>query len=88
MTGELRTARLVLEPLRVAHAEEMAGVLADPALHRFTGGIPASVEELRERCARQAAGRSPDGRQRRLNGVVRHGAAAVGYVQEVRWRSA
>lgn len=77
----LRTPRLVLEPLSPAHAEEMAPVLADPALHRFTGGVPATVDELRERYARQAAGRSPDGRARWLNWVVRHEGAAVGYVQ-------
>ena len=77
----LRTPRLVLEPLSPAHAEEMAPVLADPALHRFTGGLPATVDELRERYARQVAGRSPDGRARWLNWVVRHGGDAVGHVQ-------
>lgn len=77
----LRTPRLVLEPLSPAHAEEMAPVLADPALHRFTGGAPATVDELRERYARQAAGRSPDGRARWLNWVVRHEGAAVGHLQ-------
>lgn len=77
----LRTPRLVLEPLSPAHAEEMAPVLADPALHRFTGGVPATVDELRERYARQAVGRSPDGRARWLNWVVRHEGAAVGHVQ-------
>ena len=34
----ISTARLDLLPLRVEHAAEMAEVLADPALHTFTGG--------------------------------------------------
>ncbi|MEV4969939.1 GNAT family N-acetyltransferase [Streptomyces scopuliridis] len=53
------TERLALLPLRVAHAEEMAAVLADPALYAYTGGTPPTVEELRSRYARQVAG-SPD----------------------------
>jgi hypothetical protein len=36
----IRTGRLELLPLRVEHAEEMAVVLSDPALHAFTGGVP------------------------------------------------
>ena len=36
------TSRLILLPLRPEHAEEMAGVLADPALHAFIGGAPLS----------------------------------------------
>lgn len=77
----LRTPRLALEPQSPAHAEEMAPVLADPALHRFTGGVPATVDELRERYARQAAGRSPDGRARWLNWIVRQESDVVGHVQ-------
>jgi enoyl-CoA hydratase/carnithine racemase/L-amino acid N-acyltransferase YncA len=73
----------VLEPLRVEHAGELAPVLDDPALHEFIGGRPASAEELRERFARQTTGRSPDGRQRWLNWVVRlrDGGAAAGTAQ-------
>lgn len=52
----IRTRRLVLEPLRVGHAEEMAEVLADPALYAYTGGAPVGVEELRARYRRQTAG--------------------------------
>ncbi len=79
----IRTGRLVLEPLSVGHAEEMAGVLGDPALYAFTGGEPAGVEELRERYRRQTAG-SPDPGIRWCNWVVRLRAAprpATGYVQ-------
>ena len=77
------TQRLVLEPLRPDHARELAPVLADPALHTFTGGQPADGAELRARFARQAAGRSPDGAQGWLNWVARDRAtdAPVGIVQ-------
>jgi hypothetical protein len=34
----LSTERLLLEPLRVEHAEEMAPLLDDRRLHAFTGG--------------------------------------------------
>jgi RimJ/RimL family protein N-acetyltransferase len=75
--------RLDLEPLRVEHARELAAVLADPALHAFIGGQPSSESELAARYARQAAGRSPDGRQGWLNWVVRgrETREAVGTVQ-------
>lgn len=55
----LATARLDLLPLAVEHADEMSRVLADPALHAFTGGAPLSREGLRARYERLAAG-SPD----------------------------
>lgn len=66
----LVTARLDLEPLRVAHAEEMAGVLADPALYAFTGGEPLDAVALRARYARLVAG-SPEPGVGWLNWVVR-----------------
>ena len=79
----LRTDRLALEPLRAEHAEEMAPVLGDPGLHRFTGGRPATLPELRARYEAQASGASPDGSQGWLNWVVRLLADGepVGYVQ-------
>ncbi|MEE3921754.1 hypothetical protein V2I01_36310 [Micromonospora sp. BRA006-A] len=49
------TARLVLVPLGVEHAEEMAAVLADPALHTFIGGEPAGPP----RCGPATNGWSP-----------------------------
>lgn len=80
---EIRTRRLVLEPLRVAHAAEMASVLDDPALYTYTGGQPVGVDALRERYRRQTAG-SPDPAVAWCNWVIRldepEGAAA-GYVQ-------
>ncbi|MFF3492108.1 GNAT family N-acetyltransferase [Streptomyces sp. NPDC002795] len=63
------TDRLAMLPLRVEHAEEMAGVLADPALHAFIGGAPDTAEELRARYRRMLAG-SPDPAVTWLNWVV------------------
>ena len=79
----LESERLVLEPLEPGHADELAPVLDDIALHRFIGGRPDSAEALRARFARQAAGWSPDGRQRWLNWTVRVRATgqAVGTMQ-------
>jgi RimJ/RimL family protein N-acetyltransferase len=79
----LTTERLALDPLRVEHAEEMAPLLDDPRLHAYIGGVPAGVDELRERYRRQVRGRSPDGSQQWLNWVVRRrdSGHAVGTVQ-------
>jgi RimJ/RimL family protein N-acetyltransferase len=79
----LTTRRLMLELLRPDHARELAPVLADPALHAFTGGEPADEDALRARFTRQAEGRSPDGAQGWLNWVARDGAtrAPIGLVQ-------
>jgi RimJ/RimL family protein N-acetyltransferase len=79
----LESERLVLEPLRPEHADELAPVLDDRSLHRFIGGEPLGVEDLRARFERQAGGRSPDGRDWWLNWVVRERSACrpVGTVQ-------
>jgi RimJ/RimL family protein N-acetyltransferase len=69
--ARLESDRLVLEPLRVEHADELAPVLDDPALHEFTGGQPATPGELRRRFERQVKGRSPDGHDEWLNWIVR-----------------
>ncbi|MER7728081.1 GNAT family N-acetyltransferase [Streptomyces sp. NPDC096323] len=76
------TARLDAEPLRVAYADEMATVLADPALHAFTGGAPEDADTLRARYERQTAG-SPDADERWWNWVlrVRGDGRLAGYVQ-------
>ena len=80
---ELQTSRLLLEPLRVEHAAEAAVAFADPALHRHTGGHPATTDELRDRYARQVVGHSPYGRHGWLSWMLReHGTARlVGTVQ-------
>lgn len=57
----LRTERLDLQPLRVEHAEEMAVVLGDPALHTFIGGEPDSEFTLRSLYRRWVAGPSEPG---------------------------
>jgi RimJ/RimL family protein N-acetyltransferase len=76
------TERLLLTPLGVGDADELVGVLADPELHRFIGGRPATLDELRTRYAAMVAGSSsPDEVWR--NWVVRRRAdgQAVGTVQ-------
>jgi RimJ/RimL family protein N-acetyltransferase len=79
----IATARLILEPLSVDRAEEMAEILDDEALHEYIGGRPATLEELQERYARQVLGRSADGAEGWLNWIVRHRetGSAVGTVQ-------
>ncbi|SEA73640.1 hypothetical protein SAMN02910418_02284 [Bowdeniella nasicola] len=52
---------VALRPLTVGDAEVMSHVLADPTLYEFTGGGPASVEELKRRYAIQTRGNSADG---------------------------
>ncbi|AMW11068.1 GCN5 family acetyltransferase [Streptomyces qaidamensis] len=64
------TQRLDLLPLRVEHAEEMAAVLSDPALHTFIGGTPDTPQALRSRYQRITAG-SPDPAVSWLNWVIR-----------------
>ena len=80
---EIETARLVLEPLRVEHADEMARLLDDADLHTYVGGRPATVDELRARYTRQVAGGAPDESEGWLNWVLRQRADGqpVGYVQ-------
>ena len=70
MAEVIETPRLDLVPLAVEHAGEMTGVLDDPALHTFIGGVPATEEELRDRYRRITAG-SPDPSVTWLNWVVR-----------------
>ena len=76
------TGRLVLAPLRMADADELAEVLGDPALHTFIGGRPDTLEELRRRYTAMLAGPGRPGELWR-NWVVRRRAdnAAVGTVQ-------
>ncbi|MFJ4243597.1 GNAT family N-acetyltransferase [Streptomyces iakyrus] len=69
------TRRLDLLPLRVEHAEEMAAVLSDPALHTFIGGTPDTPQALRSRYRRITAG-SPDPAVSWLNWVIRLRAEA------------
>lgn len=79
----LKSERLVLDPLRVEHVDDLAPVLNDPALHDFIRGVPMDVTQLRARFERQVRGRSPDGHECWLNWTVRERTArtAVGTVQ-------
>ncbi len=80
----ITTDRLVLEPLRVDHAEHMVAVLADPALYTVIGGTPPTLEVLRRRYGLMAVGHSEDGSQQWLNWIVRERGAPgrlVGTVQ-------
>lgn len=81
--GPLESERLRLEPLRAAHADELATVLADRALYGFTDAVPPTPAELRARFERQARGGPPDGSARWLNWVLRlrDGGPAIGTVQ-------
>jgi RimJ/RimL family protein N-acetyltransferase len=57
--------------------------LDDDRLHAFTGGRPATDEELRGTFLRQVAGHSPDGSQTWFNWVLRRRdiGEAIGTVQ-------
>lgn len=68
--GAIETSRLSLVPLAVEHADEMADVLSDPALHVFIGGVPHSPQALRSRYERLVAG-SPDPSVTWWNWVIR-----------------
>jgi RimJ/RimL family protein N-acetyltransferase len=82
LASPLQTKRLALEPLRIEHAPELAALLDDRGLHRFTGGRPETLAELTARVRRQVAGGSPDGRQGWLNWVLRAAdGAALGTLQ-------
>ncbi|MER6946847.1 GNAT family N-acetyltransferase [Nonomuraea sp. NPDC000554] len=78
----LQTDRLLLVPLRVEHAEEMAEVLGDPALHTYIGGVPETPQGLRSRYERMVAG-SPDPGVSWCNWVIqlRDPACLAGTVQ-------
>jgi RimJ/RimL family protein N-acetyltransferase len=68
---------LDLEPLRIDHAAEMVGVLADPALYGFIGGRPPAEADLVARYTRQVS------RADWLNWIVRERdtGKAIGTVQ-------
>jgi len=80
---KLCSADLDLEPLTVAHADDMFALLSDPALYdHLDHGPPPSVAHLRGVYAKLERRASPDGREQWLNWIVRPaGAAPVGYVQ-------
>ena len=54
----IQTPRLMLEPVRVEHADEMVASLRDANLSKYTGGRVPYLEELRSRYKRQSVGHS------------------------------
>jgi RimJ/RimL family protein N-acetyltransferase/predicted N-acetyltransferase YhbS len=79
----ITTARLELVPLSPTDADEMVHVLGDERLYAFIGGRPPSLDELRSRYERLAAGRSADGTEEWHNWIIRLRAdgRAVGAAQ-------
>lgn len=81
---EIRTARLLLEPITEGHAEGMFRVLDDPSLYRYMRSeIPTSLPWLRERYRALSLGASPDASQLWLNWIVSRleDRTPIGYVQ-------
>ena len=76
------TDRLILEPLQLAHAEEMVVVLADDRLYGYTGGDAPTLEVLADRYRRQIQGSGRDD-ERWFNWIARRSETgdAIGYVQ-------
>jgi RimJ/RimL family protein N-acetyltransferase len=76
----IRTERLELAPLAPDDATELAGALADPALHEFIGGSPPDAGTLRRRYEQMVADPGRDD-ERWLNWTVRLDGIAIGTVQ-------
>lgn len=79
----LRTTRLLLEPLTVAHAETMFATLADPSIYTYLDhGPPPSLAHLQKAYRQLEARRSPEGDELWLNWILRQSDGTVpGYVQ-------
>jgi hypothetical protein len=56
---EIRTTRLVLQPLDPPDAAEMVDVLADPLLYEFTGGEAPDFDTLERRYRIRSTDRPP-----------------------------
>jgi [ribosomal protein S5]-alanine N-acetyltransferase len=86
----LETERLILEPLRVAHAAEMFTLLQDARIFTFIPhDSPRHIGEVEARLARLETRRSPDGGEQWLNWIVRTKSdrACVGRVEATLRRS-
>jgi RimJ/RimL family protein N-acetyltransferase len=78
----IRTARLVLEPLTVAHAPAMFEVLRDPLIYTYLDfGPPPSLKHLQRVYATLERRVSPDGNEQWLNWIVVREGAPIGLVQ-------
>ena len=82
MATELRTERLVLEPLAVRHADALFEALRDPSVHEFieTSG-PWTREAVRRRLERLAQGPSQGSDDVWLNYVVLLDGRLIGRVE-------
>ena len=79
-----KRGKVRLEPLTVAHAEELFPLLADPQVYQYIQDLPpASISALIERFRRLESRYSPDGSQRWLNWAIRRlsDSQCVGFVQ-------
>jgi RimJ/RimL family protein N-acetyltransferase len=87
-TPRLVTERLILDPLRPEHADEMVAVLAGPELYAFIGGEPPTLDELRIRYGHLVTGASARTEEWH-NWTVRDrtDGTAVGTVQATIFRS-
>ncbi len=80
--NRLVAGALTLEPQVAAHAAEMFTVLRDPALYEFENEPPQTLSELEQSFAAREGRRSPNGRERWLDWVVRlEGVGLIGSVQ-------
>ena len=71
-TLELKTSRLILEPLQPRHAHLLFKTLSDPAIYTFIPfDPPKSVEALTERYGHLSVGHSADGKDIWLNFALR-----------------
>ncbi len=78
LNAPIATARLQLEPLVAAHADELYTLLQDDAIYRWISSTkPNSVAELRTRWERNATRVSPDGREAWLAWAVRRTSDGV-----------
>jgi RimJ/RimL family protein N-acetyltransferase len=79
----IESSTLRLEPLVVAHAEEMFESLSADAIYDYMPGQPpSSVAALRARYVQLATRQSPNGRDQWLNWIVRlRSGQCAGFVQ-------
>ncbi len=80
----LETQRLILEPTRPPHAEELFPEICEPTLYAFIDeSPPVDIQALQSRYEKLATRQSPDGSELWLNWVCREKAAGrvVGTVQ-------
>jgi RimJ/RimL family protein N-acetyltransferase len=83
LESDIQTERLLLTPLQPQHADLLFPLLHDEGLHRFIGGAPLTLEELRARYELLAHRLSADGKELWLNWIARRRGddAVVGTMQ-------